>query len=112
MASSGVGLLHSTFCPSNRFYLHMTIINLTNIVEDAVKEFGGGAWSWLEPKYIYCGDISSDLAITSRVVGGMLWLAICFLPFLILTLLHNYSDLKFLMKNPGINNLIEFSGLV
>ena len=87
------------------------IIDMTNIIEDAVKEFGGGAWSWLEPKYIYCGDISSDLAITSRVVGGMLWLAICFLPFLILTLLHNYSDLKFLMKNPGKNNLIEFSGI-
>ena len=46
-----------------------------SIAGDAVKKIDNDVgWGWVDPKYIYCGDISSDINVTTRVLGGLLWL--------------------------------------
>ena len=61
-----------------------------------------GSWMNLfeDPKYVYCGDIS--VTLDSRVLPLFIWLALCFLPFLLLTVLHNLANLAFLRKHLDI----------
>ena len=61
-----------------------------------------GSWMNLfeDPEYVFCGDIS--LTLDSRVLPLFIWLALCFLPFLLLTVLHNLANLAFLRKHLDI----------
>ena len=60
------------------------------------------AWLGYEnsPEQIYCGD--GTFLINSRALPIGLWIILFLLPFLLLTVLSNVSDLGFLIRHPTV----------
>ena len=52
------------------------------------------------PKKIFCGD--ATLIINSRIFPILLWVGLFILPFSLLTVLSNMSDLGFLTRHPDV----------
>ena len=53
-----------------------------------------------KPKKIYCGN--NTFLINSRVFPISIWLGLFLLPFFLLTVLSNLSDLGFLKRHPEV----------
>ena len=72
------------------------------ITAEPYKKMNWNTWLGYEnsPEQIYCGD--GILLIYSRALPIGLWISLFLLPFLLLTVLSNVSDLGFLIRHPAI----------